>query len=313
MPSTRASASPERFDTTTTGYTDMSITTSSESTAPAEAVRERLAAVLAAGSPIIGAGAGTGLSAKSAVHGGADLILVYNSGRFRMAGIGSNAGTLPLGDANAIMMDMGLREILPAVPHTPVIAGVNGTDPTRDMRRLLEQVLHAGFAGVINFPTMGIIDGRWRQSLEETGFSYRLEIDMIAMARALGLFTMAYVFNDKEARDMTTAGVDVVVTHLGTTVGGNIGADPANTPSLDDAVHRTEQMIAVARAENPDVIVLTHGGPIATPEDVRVVLAQTSAQGFLGASTMERLPVESAIRDTVHAFKSVPLRPDAEA
>jgi predicted TIM-barrel enzyme len=275
---------------------------------PAEEVRERIAGVMAAGAPVIGAGAGTGLSAKAAVHGGADLILVYNSGRFRMAGIGSNAGTLPLGDANAIMMDMGEREILPVVPDVPVIAGVNGTDPTRTMPRFLERVLDVGFAGVINFPTMGIIDGRWRQSLEETGFSYSLEVDMIAAARDLGLYTMAYTFTDDEVRQMTAVGVDVVVAHLGTTVGGLIGADPANTPSLEDAARRTQEMADVARAENPDVVVLTHGGPIATPADVRVVVSLTSAQGFVGASTMERLPVEQAIGDTVRAFKDVPLR-----
>jgi predicted TIM-barrel enzyme len=284
---------------------------STEFRTPAEEVRERLAGVLAAGAPVIGAGAGTGLSAKAAVHGGADLILVYNSGRFRMAGIGSNAGTLPLGDANAIVMDMGEREILPVVPGVPVIAGVNGTDPTRNLRRFLERVLEVGFAGVINFPTMGIIDGRWRQSLEETGFSYSLEVDMIAAAGALGLYTMAYTFTDDEARRMASVGVDVVVAHLGTTVGGLVGADPANTPSLDDAVRRTQQMADAARAENPDVIVLTHGGPIATPAVVREVLARTSAQGFVGASTMERLPVEQAIGDTVRAFKDVPLRADA--
>ena len=212
------------------------MTVSTESRTPADEVRERLAGVLAAGAPVIGAGAGTGLSAKAAVHGGADLILVYNSGRFRMAGIGSNAGTLPLGDANAIMMDMGEREILPVVHDVPVIAGVNGTDPMRNMQRFLEHVLEVGFAGVINFPTMGIIDGRWRQSLEETGFSYSLEVDMIAAARKLGLFTMAYTFTDDEVRRMACVGVDVVVAHLGTTVGGLIGADPNNTPSLDDAV-----------------------------------------------------------------------------
>jgi predicted TIM-barrel enzyme len=280
---------------------------STEARTPAEEVRERVATVLAAGAAVIGAGAGTGLSAKAAVHGGADLILVYNSGRFRMAGIGSNAGTLPLGDANAIMMDMGEREILPVVPDVPVIAGVNGTDPTRDMQRFLERVLAVGFAGVINFPTMGIIDGRWRQSLEETGFSYALEVDMIAAARTLGLYTMAYTFTDDEVRWMASAGVDVVVAHLGTTVGGLIGADPANTPSLDDAARRTQQMADVAREENPDVVVLTHGGPIATPVEVREILARTSAQGFVGASTMERLPVEQAIGDTVRAFKDVPL------
>src|SRR4051795_13582133 len=168
------------------------MTLSAASRTPADEVRERLASVLGSGAPVIGAGAGTGLSAKAAVHGGADLILVYNSGRFRMAGIGSNAGTLPLGDANAIMMEMGQREIPPAVPDTAVIAGVNGTDPTRDMRRFLTQVLEVGFAGAINFPTMGIIDGRWRQSLEETGFSYRLEVEMLRLAATLGLFTMAY-------------------------------------------------------------------------------------------------------------------------
>lgn len=286
----------------------MSMTTEDLSRTPAQDVRERLEASLAAGRSIVGAGAGTGLSAKAAVHGGADLILVYNSGRFRMAGIGSNAGTLPLGDANAIMMEMGVREILPVVPDTPVIAGVNGTDPTRDMPRFLAEVLEVGFAGVINFPTMGIIDGRWRQSLEETGFSYRLEVEMIRRARELGLFTMAYTFADDEVRDMAAAGVDVVVAHLGTTVGGLIGADPANTPSLKEAIDRTEEMATIAREENPDVIVLTHGGPIATPADVRVVLAESSAQGFVGASTMERLPVEEAISATVREFKDVPLR-----
>jgi predicted TIM-barrel enzyme len=284
------------------------MTTSTQPRTPAQEVRERISEVLGAGAPVIGAGAGTGLSAKAAVHGGADLILVYNSGRFRMAGIGSNAGTLPLGDANAIVMDMGEREILPVVPDVPVIAGVNGTDPTRNMPRFLEKVLDVGFAGVINFPTMGIIDGRWRQSLEETGFSYSLEVDMIAAARELGLYTMAYTFTDDEVRQMTAVGVDVVVAHLGTTVGGLIGADPANTPSLEEAARRTEEMAGVARAENPDVVVLTHGGPIATPADVRVVLSLTSAQGFVGASTMERLPVEQAIGDTVRAFKDVPLR-----
>ena len=260
---------------------------------------------------IVCAGAGTGIFAKFIERGGADLIIVYNSGRFRMAGIGSNAGTLPLGDANAIMMDMGEREILPVVRDVPVIAGVNGTDPTRHMPRFLERVLDVGFAGVINFPTMGIIDGRWRQSLEETGFSYALEVDMIAAAGALGLYTMAYTFNDEEVRQMASVGVDVVVAHLGTTVGGLIGADPANTPSLDDAVQRTQQMADVARAEHPGAIVLTHGGPIATPAEVREVLARTSAQGFVGASTMERLPVEQAIGDTVRAFKDVPLQGDA--
>ena len=272
-------------------------------------VEARLRATLADGRPIIGAGAGTGLSAKSAVLGGADLILVYNSGRFRMAGIGSNAGTLPLGDANAIMMEMGLREILPLVRDTPVIAGVNGTDPTRIMDRFLGEISDAGFAGVINFPTMGIIDGRWRQSLEETGFSYGLEVEMIAAARGRGLFTMAYTFNPDEARQMAAAGVDVVVTHLGTTVGGTIGADPANTPSLDDAVEQTEAMAKAARVENPEVLVLVHGGPIATPDDVRYVLARSTTQGFVGASTMERLPVEEAIKGTVEAFKSVPVGP----
>jgi predicted TIM-barrel enzyme len=279
----------------------------------AEEVRARLDAVVASGRAVIGSGAGTGLSAKAAALGGADLILVYNSGRFRMAGHGSNAGTLPLGDANEIVMEMGTREILPVVSDVPVIAGVNGTDPTRVMPRFLEEIKAAGFSGVINFPTMGIIDGRWRQSLEETGFSYALEVEMIAAAGALGLYTMAYTFNDEEVRQMASAGVDVVVAHLGTTVGGLIGADPANTPSLDDAVQRTQQMADVACAEHPGAIVLTHGGPIATPAEVREVLARTSAQGFVGASTMERLPVERAIGDTVRAFKDVPLQPDAGA
>jgi predicted TIM-barrel enzyme len=274
----------------------------------AEEVRARLDAVVASGRAVIGSGAGTGLSAKAAALGGADLILVYNSGRFRMAGHGSNAGTLPLGDANEIVMEMGTREILPVVSDVPVIAGVNGTDPTRVMPLFLEQIKAAGFSGVINFPTMGIIDGRWRQSLEETGFSYAREVAMIGQAAELGLFTMAYTFTGEEARAMAAVGVDVVVAHLGTTVGGTIGADPENTPSLDDAAERTEAMALAARAERPEVIVLTHGGPIATPDDVREVLARTSAQGFVGASTMERVPVEQAISRTLRDFKAVPLR-----
>src|SRR4051812_14967850 len=210
----RASESPARSSQNRKGAAMPTSSTENQNGFSAADVQARLRHTLADGRPIVGAGAGTGLSAKAAVLGGADLILIYNSGRFRMAGIGSNAGTLPLGDANAIVMEMGLREVLPLIRDTPVIAGVNGTDPTRVMRRFLGEVHDAGFSGVINFPTMGIIDGRWRQSLEETGFSYSLEVDMIAAARTLDLFTMAYTFTQDEARQMASVGVDVIVTHL---------------------------------------------------------------------------------------------------
>lgn len=272
-------------------------------------VLRRLRTELDAGRPIIGAGAGIGLSAKFAEAGGADLVLVYNSGRYRMAGHGSNAGLLAIGDANAIVLEMGEREVLPAVVDIPVIAGINGTDPTRRMDRLLRQVADIGYAGVINFPSHGIIDGRWRQSLEATGFGYDREVEMIAEAARQGLFTLAYVFTPEEAASMAEAGVDVVVAHMGLTVGGSIGASSDFAMSLDDACAAIDAIDAGARAVKDDVIVVCHGGPIATPKDTEYVLARSVAVGFIGASSIERLPVEGALESTVAEFKQ--LRPRA--
>lgn len=258
-----------------------------------------------AGRPVIGAGAGIGLSAKFAEAADADLILVYNSGRYRMAGHGSNAGLLAIGDANAIVLEMGEREVLPAVTNTPVIAGINGTDPTRRMPDLLRRVAATGFAGVINFPSHGIIDGRWRQSLEATGFGYDREVVMIADAHRQDLFTMAYAFTPEEADAMTEVGVDVVVAHMGLTVGGSIGASTDFAMRLDRAVETIDAIAAAARRTRPDVLVLCHGGPIATPKDVEYVLARSEAVGFIGASSVERLPVEEALVTTVSDFKSL--------
>ncbi|CAN5580481.1 phosphoenolpyruvate hydrolase family protein [soil metagenome] len=270
-------------------------------------VLARLQAEIEGGRPVVGSGAGIGLSAKFAEAGGADLILIYNSGRFRMAGHGSNAGLLAIGDANAIVMEMGEREVLPVVTDTPVIAGINGTDPTRRMSTLLRNVAGLGFAGVINFPSHGIIDGRWRQSLEMTGFGYDREVAMIAEAHRQDLFTMAYVFTPEESVAMTDAGVDVIVAHMGLTVGGSIGAPTDFAIPLDDAVDRMEAIAASARAVRPDMLVVCHGGPIATPADVEYVLGKSSVVGFIGASSVERLPVEIALRDTVAGFKAISL------
>lgn len=270
-------------------------------------VLERLRSQLAQGSPIIGSGAGTGISAKFAEAGGADLILVYNSGKFRMAGHGSNAGLLAIGDANAIVMEMGEREILPVVRHTPVIAGVNGTDPTRVMSTFLREIDRAGFSGVINFPSHGIIDGRWRESLEATGFGYDKEVAMIAEAHRLGMFTLSYSFLPDEAAAMVDAGVDVVVAHMGLTTGGSIGAASSYTKSLDECVALTREIAAAARSVNPDVLVVTHGGPVESPSDALRVILGAGVDGFIGASTMERLPVERALQETVAGFKSLSL------
>lgn len=270
-------------------------------------VLERLRATVAAGRPIIGAGAGTGISAKFAERGGADLILIYNSGRYRMNGHGSNAGLMPIGDANAIVMEMGERDVLPVVESTPVIAGVNGTDPTRVMDRLLAQVEAMGFSGVINFPSVGYIDGRWRESLEATGFGYDREVDMIRRASERGMFTLAYVYQPHEAPSMAEAGVDVVVAHMGLTTGGSIGAVDSFTKTLDDCIAQTIQTAEAARAVNPEVMVVCHGGPLEVPDDVLTVMRGSGCAGFIGASTMERLPTEAAIEGTVRAFKEIEL------
>ena len=268
-----------------------------------EEARERLRATLAGGGVIIGAGAGTGLSAKCAQDGGADLIIVYNSGRYRMAGRGSLAGLMPYGDANAIVMEMA-GEVLPIARRTPVLAGVCGTDPFRLMDRFLRRVLEAGFAGVQNFPTVGLIDGTFRANLEETGMSYALEVEMIREASSLGLLTAPYVFDPEQAAAMAAAGADVLVPHMGLTTKGTIGARTAKT--LDECVAEIQAMRDAAVAENPDVIVLCHGGPLAEPEDARYVLDRTTGvAGFFGASSMERLPTEVALTATVRRFKAL--------
>lgn len=263
----------------------------------------RLRETAASGRPIIGGGAGTGLSAKSAEAGGIDLIIIYNSGRYRMAGRGSLAGLLAYGDANAIVMEMA-NEVLPVVKDTPVLAGVNGTDPFRVMGRFLDDVKAAGFAGVQNFPTVGLIDGTFRANLEETGMGYDLEVDMIRAAHERELLTTPYVFHPDQARAMTEAGADVLVPHMGLTTKGSIGAGTAL--SLDECVDRVQAMRDAAVEVNPDVMVLCHGGPIAEPEDAQYVLERTDGiVGFFGASSIERLPTEVAIRAQTEKFKAV--------
>jgi predicted TIM-barrel enzyme len=263
----------------------------------------RLRAQLAAGNPIIGAGAGTGLSAKCAEAGGTDLIIIYNSGRYRMGGRGSLSGMMPYGDANAIVVDMA-REVLPVVRETPVLAGVCGTDPFRLMPVFLEELKRMGFSGVQNFPTVGLIDGTMRAGLEETGMGYGLEVDMIGIAHGLDLLTAPYVFDPDQAAAMATAGADVLVPHMGLTTGGTIGASTAKT--LEESVGLVQAMRDAAVRVNPEIIVLCHGGPIAEPEDAQYVLDHTEGVvGFFGASSMERLPVEIAMIDNMRRFKSI--------
>jgi predicted TIM-barrel enzyme len=265
--------------------------------------RAQLRTTLDAGGVLIGAGAGTGLSAKCAEAGGADLIIIYNSGRYRMAGRGSLAGMMPYGDANAIVLEMG-NEVLPVVRETPVLAGVCGTDPFRLMDRFLTQVEAAGFAGVQNFPTVGLIDGIFRANLEETGMGYGLEVEMIALARERGLLTAPYVFDLASTEAMTRAGADVLVPHMGLTTKGTIGAHTART--LDECVVLIQEMRDAAIAINPQVIVLCHGGPIAEPGDAAYVLARTTGVvGFFGASSMERLPTEVAMTENMRRFKAI--------
>ena len=264
---------------------------------------ERLRNTVKNGGVIIGAGAGTGLSAKCVEAGGVDLIVIYNSGRYRMAGRGSLAGLLPYGDANAIVVEMA-SEVLPIVKQAPVLAGVCGTDPFRITPYFLKQLKEMGFAGVQNFPTVGLFDGTFRQNLEETGMSFGLEVDMIHQAHELDLLTAPYVFNPDEARAMTQAGADILVPHMGLTTKGSIGAHTALT--LDESVKRIQAMHDAAKEINPDILVLCHGGPIAEPEDAAYVLARThGVVGFFGASSMERLPTEIAITENARRFKQV--------
>lgn len=265
----------------------------------------RLRAKVAAGQPIVGGGAGTGISAKMSEAGGIDLLVIYNSGRFRMAGRGSLSGLLPYGDANAIVMEMA-REVLPVVEHTPVLAGVCGTDPFRVMKLFLRDVDAAGFSGVQNFPTVGLFDGKMRQNLEETGMGFGLEVDMIRTAHELGLLTTPYCFNPDEAAAMAGAGADILIPHMGLTTKGSIGAETAVT--LDDAAGLVQQMADAAKRVNPEILVLCHGGPIAEPADAQYVLDHTEGiVGFYGASSMERLPVEPAISGRVREFMQLRL------
>jgi predicted TIM-barrel enzyme len=264
---------------------------------------QRLRAKIARGEPIIGGGAGTGLSAKCEEAGGIDLIVIYNSGRYRMAGRGSLAGLLAYGNANEIVCEMA-REVLPVVRKTPVLAGVNGTDPFMIPDEFLARLITLGFSGIQNFPTVGLIDGTLRANLEETGMSYGMEVELVARARELDLLTTPYVFSENDACDMAAAGADIVVCHLGLTVGGSIGA--RSTLALDDCVSRINDWAAAARAVKPDVIVLCHGGPVATPEDAQHVLRHCPAcHGFYGASSMERLPAETALTEMTRRFTRI--------
>jgi predicted TIM-barrel enzyme len=269
---------------------------------------KRWQASSAAGTPIIGAGAGTGISAKCAEAAGADLIIIYNSGRYRMAGRGSLAGLMPYGDANAIVMEMA-REVLPIVRLTPVLAGVCGTDPFRVMDLFLRDLKQLGFSGVQNFPTVGLIDGRFRESLEETGMGYDLEVEMIARAHDLDMLTCPYVFNEDEAKAMANAGADLLIAHMGLTTKGTIGARTAL--SLDQSVERIQAIRAAAVSVRSDILVLCHGGQIAEPEDVEYILSRTRGVcGFFGASSIERLPTERAITEQVRNFKNLRIHMD---
>ena len=261
---------------------------------------------VAAGKPIIGGGAGTGITAKSAEAGGIDLLVIYNSGRFRMAGRGSLSGLLAYGDANAIVMEMA-NEVLPVVHKTPVLAGVNGTDPFRVMPYFLRQVKDIGFAGVQNFPTVGLIDGTFRANLEETGMGYGPEVDMIKAANELDLITSPYVFDEEQAKDMARAGADILVPHMGLTTSGTIGAQTAMT--LEEAAEKVQALADAARRVNPDILCLCHGGPIANPEDAQYILDNTEGiVGFYGASSIERFPTEVGIRQQTEEFKSITFR-----
>jgi len=269
-------------------------------------VLARLRGTLEAGRSIIAAGAGTGISAKFLEKGGIDLIIVYNSGRFRMAGHGSTAGLMAYGDANAVAMEIGEFEVLPVVEQVPVICGVHASDPRRRMWHWLGRVKEMGFSGVNNFPTHCIVDGQFRQILEETGMSFQKEVDMIGLARRMDLFTIVYVSTPDEARAMAQAGADVVIAHVGTTVGGSIGVTAA-TCSLDDAVTRVQAVARAALEERADVICLSHGGPICTPADAAYVNERTDVVGFVGASSLERLAFEQSLPELARQFKSIPV------
>jgi predicted TIM-barrel enzyme len=268
-----------------------------------DAILRKFRAMIDRGEPIVGGGAGTGLSAKCEEAGGIDLIVIYNSGRYRMAGRGSLAGLMPYGDANAIVVDMA-AEVLPVVKHTPVLAGVCATDPFRLMDVFLDDLKRIGFAGVQNFPTVGLIDGTFRANLEETGMSYGLEVDMIRLARSKNLLTTPYVFNEGDAAAMAAAGADIIVCHLGLTTGGSIGAETAL--KLADCPAIVDRWAEAALRVNRDAIILVHGGPVAMPPDAEFILKNTATcHGFYGASSMERLPAEVALTEQTRAFKRI--------
>lgn len=266
-------------------------------------ILKRLQDKLESGHIIVASGAGTGISAKFEEQGGSDLLLVFNSGRYRMHGLGSLSGLMAYGDANAIAMEMGERQILPLVKDVPVICSVNGTDPTRVMPVFLKQVIAAGFSGVNNFPTVGLIDGNFRQALEGTGMGYYKEAEMISLAHEQDIFTMAYAFTVEEAKMMAEAGCDLLLAHVGLTIGGSIGAENAMT--LEQAADLVGEMMDAATAVNPAILTLCHGGPIAMPDDVERVLELVPVHGFVGASSMERIPVEKSIRETTARFAAI--------
>src|SRR6187401_1415157 len=275
-------------------------------------VVERLRATLKKGNAIIAAGAGTGISAKFIERGGADLIIIYNSGRFRMSGHGSTCGLMSYGDANAIALEIGEFEVLPVVEEVPVICGVHATDPRRRMWHFLGQVKEMGFSGVNNFPTHCIVDGQFRQALEETGMSVKKEFEMVALARKMDLFTIVYVATPDESKAMAEAGADAIIAHVGTTVGGSIGVQGA-VVTMKEAVARTQAIIDGARKVRKDIIFLSHGGPICTPEDAAYINEHTDCVGFVGASSLERLAVEDSLTKLTQRFKKIPVRKESIA
>lgn len=270
-------------------------------------VRDRLKETLAQKKAIIAAGAGTGISAKFIEKGGADLLIIYNSGRFRMSGHGSTAGLMAYGDANAVAMEIGEFEVLPVVEEIPVICGVHGSDPRRRMWHHLLKVKDMGFSGINNFPTHSIVDGHFRQVLEETGMGFDKEVEMVRIANKMDLFSIVYVASPEDARQMAEAGADAIISHVGTTVGGSIGVTGASC-SMDEAIERTNEIVAAAKTVNPDLFFLAHGGPINTPEDVRVILEKAEVHGFVGASSLERMGVEESLTNLTREFKKLTIK-----
>ncbi|MEB2773830.1 phosphoenolpyruvate hydrolase family protein [Algoriphagus sp. D3-2-R+10] len=270
-------------------------------------VRDRLKNTLTQKKAIIAAGAGTGISAKFIEKGGADLLIIYNSGRFRMSGHGSTAGLMAYGDANAVAMEIGEFEVLPVVEEIPVICGVHGSDPRRRIWHHLLKVKEMGFSGINNFPTHSIVDGHFRQVLEETGMGFDKEVEMVRIADKMDLFSIVYVATPEEARQMAEAGADAIISHVGTTVGGSIGVTGASC-SMDEAIDRTNEIVAAAKAVNPDLFFLAHGGPINTPEDVRIILEKANVHGFVGASSLERMGVEESLTNLTREFKKLTIK-----